>query len=198
MTGQRATLTARVALLDPAVDYLIEAVSLVGTDDLARPTPCDDWDLCGLLSHVADVGDALLGMAANGALELSVTDRPVDEVVAVVRDRTANIRARLRNTVAQADASSDDQIEWATHAATSGAVEFAVHGWDVLVAMGRRSDLPADLAATLLTITSQAIPDEARGDQFAEVVTLRASGNPSAQLMSFMGRNVDMALASMQ
>jgi hypothetical protein len=73
--------------------------------------------------------------------------------------------------------------------ARTGAIELAVHGWDVSRACGRCRPIPDALAAELLAICSLVVPAAARAPLFAARVTVAPSASPSDRLVALLGRD---------
>jgi hypothetical protein len=71
---------------------------------------------------------------------------------------------------------------------TAGALEIAVHGWDVAQACGSREPIPAPLAAGLLRAAPLLVTDLDRRHLFAAPVRVTAAASPSDRLTAFLGR----------
>jgi hypothetical protein len=69
-----------------------------------------------------------------------------------------------------------------------GAVELAVHGWDVSVACGRDHPIPARLALGLLSLSQLIIDHSMRRSLFDGPVPVSPLASPSDQLVAFLGR----------
>jgi hypothetical protein len=72
--------------------------------------------------------------------------------------------------------------------AVTGAIEIAVHGWDISVACGARRPVPPGLAAVLLPIAPLLISPGTRPGLFADPVRLPGPAFPGDQLVAFLGR----------
>jgi hypothetical protein len=73
-------------------------------------------------------------------------------------------------------------------AATAGAIEIAVHGWDISAACGVSRPVPPALAAVLLPIAPLLITPGTRPGLFADPVRLPGPAGPGDQLVAFLGR----------
>jgi hypothetical protein len=73
-------------------------------------------------------------------------------------------------------------------AAGAGALEVAMHGWDIALACGRPEPIPVPLAARLLQLSPLLVPTAGRAPLFAEPVPFPAAAGPSDQLAAFLGR----------
>ena len=70
-----------------------------------------------------------------------------------------------------------------------GALEMAVHGWDLSRACGHRRPIPGPLAASLLHISPLLVPRTGRAPLFGPPVTVPPMATPSDQLVAYLGRD---------
>jgi uncharacterized protein (TIGR03083 family) len=73
--------------------------------------------------------------------------------------------------------------------AAVGAVEIAVHGWDITETCGRRRPIPPALAAGILTIVPGVVTSDIRDVRFAAPVLASPHASPSDRLVALLGRN---------
>lgn len=189
-----------VALLERAVSYALGCLQLVSRDSLARVTPCPEWDLAALLWHLDDALVAMLETVTGGRVELPEAGGalppaadPVDALRSHARELVgACSRAeRVRPAVAIAGLTVSTAL-----VATTGAIEVAVHGWDVAQACGRHRPLPPVLATDLLEIVPLFVTDADRPGRFAAAVELPRGASPADRLIAFLGRNPHRALVN--
>ncbi|MCZ2825916.1 MULTISPECIES: maleylpyruvate isomerase family mycothiol-dependent enzyme [unclassified Modestobacter] len=155
-------LAAAVALAGRAGRYALDELGGLVVGDLDRPTPCTDWDVASVVTHLADVVDALTGLLATAQLNLpGPPGSPVGEPVARTCERVQDLLEQLQ--AAGRRGSHDLQADGAAPAAQAAAIEFTVHGWDVAAARGRACQLPPDLAEDVLTLASELLDDASRG-----------------------------------
>jgi uncharacterized protein (TIGR03086 family) len=186
------TAAAGAGLLERALGYCLGAVGAVMPALLPRPTPCGNWDLRGLLHHLNDSLSAL-HEAAGGRIALdpaAVDDSPAVDPVRTFRERAARLLGAWSGSV------SDDCVVLvgdlplaAGVVAATGAVELAVHGWDVSQACGQRRPIPDALATELLELCPLLVPASARGPLFAARVTVPPSASPGDRLVALLGRD---------
>jgi uncharacterized protein (TIGR03086 family) len=201
MTGQAAPAwpAGGAGLLERAIAYALGAVAAVTPELLPRPTPCGEWDLRRLLHHLNDSIAALHEAIDGGWVGLD----PVAEDLALAADPARSFRegaARLLG--AWTGAAGDDRVVvieglplTAGMVARTGAIELAVHGWDVSRACGRRRPIPDALAAELLAISPLVVPAAARAPLFAARVAVAPSASPSDRLVALLGRDPATAAA---
>ncbi len=188
-----------VALDALAVRESVGLVARARPGDLARPTPCADWTLCGLISHMTAQHHGFAAAAAgDGDLARWRPRRPG-------ADPVAGYRAAARAVLAAfaADGVLDRRFPLPEFAA--GAlfparqavgfhfIDYVVHSWDVAKALGLEARFPPDLLDTALQV-AQAVPGGehrlAPGAAFAPVVTWPGD-SPLDQVVALLGRSPD-------
>ncbi|SCK10975.1 TIGR03086 family metal-binding protein [Streptomyces sp. WMMB 322] len=195
------TRDAGTALLERALGYALCAVRPVTAPALNRATPCGRWDLRALLWHTNDSLAALCEGIEDGHVALeppaaaggSESDRrgPRDPAAAfrAAASRLMGAWAGSR-TPARRLVAVDDLPLTAAALARTGALEIAVHGWDIAQAIGLPRPVPAALATELIRTARQLVPGpEARHPLFAPPVTVPAEADPSDRLVAFLGRD---------
>jgi uncharacterized protein (TIGR03086 family) len=180
-----------VGLLERAITYALGTVAAVEPPALSRATPCPGWDLRALLEHVNDSLDVLHEGIDVGciALEPAPGGGQVDPVAAF-RDRAGrllgawNAAGSASPTIAVADRSLA-----AITVVCTGAIEIAVHGWDISAAGGRRRPIPPELASDMLAVSRLVVTEGTRYPLFAAPVSVPPWASPSDQLVAFLGRH---------
>lgn len=192
-------LVAGVALLERAIGYTLGSLLLVGTHDLRRRTPCTGWDLAALLGHMDDSLLALHEASTGRCVALDpVTCRDAEDVSAVaVVNRLRKRACRLLGgwNRAEPGSAADDGLvsvggRYVTSSlvAAAGALEIAVHGWDVARACGRLHPVPAPLAEELLELAPLLVRPAERPGRFAPPVAVAPSAPAGDRLVAFLGR----------
>ncbi len=136
-------------------------------------------DSLGVLAEALQSGQVGAGPAPG--------DEP-DPVARLRRRARALLRAcapaeRLERLVAIGDRELTVSV-----AAAAGAIEIAVHGWDISAACGARRPVPPGLAAALLPIAPLLVPRATRAGLFADPVPVPALAGPGDRLVAFLGR----------
>jgi uncharacterized protein (TIGR03086 family) len=186
-------LTAAPGLLGHAVSYALASAGHATPQLLPLATPCEGWDLRTLLLHVSDSLDVLAGGLRAGQIGLGPP--PADEPTGYA-DPVACLRRRARDLLgACAAAGAEERLVaiadrelTASMVTAAGAIEIAVHGWDISVACGVRRPVPPGLAAALLPVAPLLIPHAARAGLFADPVPLPGPACPGDRLVAFLGR----------
>jgi uncharacterized protein (TIGR03086 family) len=198
MTTDTATtvLTGGVALLERATGYTLGGLSLVSPDAMRNPTPCARWDLRALLVHLNDSLQALYEAIAVGRVGLDPAapaagawgDPSIDPVRAA-RTRAARMIGAWANAHGPGDISIADLDLSAGVVAATGAIELAVHGWDVSRACGHDRPIPPALADELYELSLLLVIDADRPTRFATPVDVSPLATPSERLLAHLGRH---------
>src|SRR5271169_3186804 len=128
-------------LLVGAISYMLGVCALVGPGEMALPTPCADWNLGMLLAHLSDSMADLETAIRTGNLDLErPPDHAVGDPVEILRDRAAELLCAAYSYGGPEHFVAVGGLPVpAGLVACTGAVEIAVHGWDVSAARGRAS-----------------------------------------------------------
>ncbi|ANS64250.1 hypothetical protein SLINC_2026 [Streptomyces lincolnensis] len=170
-------------LLERSLAYAWGSVAEVGDGPLERRTPCAAWDLEHLLGHLDDSLDALYEGLTGGRIGLLPHT-----------DRACGFRTRAGAVLGAWSAGPPGRVLVGERPldvrvmAVVGAVEIAVHGWDVAQACGRPRPIPVALAAELLPLARCLVAEEDRGVRFAAPVAVPDRARPDARLLAFLGR----------
>jgi uncharacterized protein (TIGR03086 family) len=184
-----AALIGGLTLLERAVNYTLGSLHLVTPGAMTRATPCADWDLRALLAHLGDSVEALHEAVAAGRVGLhAVPADPAADPVAAVRDRARRLLGACTATDGHDLVAVAGAPVTAGVVAGAGAVEVAVHGWDVARACGCRRPIPSDLGARLLELAPLFVGGADRPGRFAPPVDLPPLAGPGDRLVAFLGR----------
>jgi uncharacterized protein (TIGR03086 family) len=193
MTDNRApaALIGGITLLERAINYTYGSLQLVTVEALSHPTPCERWDLGALLDHMNDSLLALYEAVSVGRVDLAVRvdHEPVADPVARLRNRACSLlgawaAADRDHTVSIGGSPLSSGIVTGT-----GAIEVAVHGWDVARACGGQRPIPPSLAEELLELAHLLVTDADRPTRFAAPVWLAPEAGPADRLIAFLGRH---------
>jgi len=195
MSGQAAARCApsgAITLLASAISYALAAVVQVAPGEMTLPTPCTDWDLEALLAHLAasmaDLESALRTGHLDPEPDDAATPDPDDDPVELLRDRAANLLFAC-----YAHHGPDRFVLVgglplpAGIVTCTGAVEIAVHGWDVRAATGRGGPIPPALATRMLRLSPLLVTG--REGLFGTPVQVPAQASPGDQLIAYLGRH---------
>ena len=189
---------AERGLLVHAVRYALTAARLVTPAYLPLPTPCAGWDLRTLLHHLGDSMDALSeglytgfvqpGAAADGGWAEAGCAEPGGPVGGL-SERAATLLCACAAAGSPESRVVIGDRELSTSLITmTGAVEIAVHAWDIAVTCGVPGTVPPGLASELLPIAALLAPPGTREGLFAAPVTVPEPSCPTDRLVAFLGR----------
>ena len=158
-----ATLSRGLELLESSVSYVLAGAAPATPQLLSRPTPCPDWDLEALLGHVGDSIMVLREAIATGSAAASAVPPghpgPEPGPLARLRGQAAGLLGACAAAgPAGRRVAIEDRELTACIVAVTGAIEIAVHGWDISVACGTRRPVPPGLAAVLAPIAPCSSP----------------------------------------
>ncbi len=190
------TVASGVALLERAVSYTLGSLNLVNPDAMSRRTPCAHWDLSALLGHMNDSLAALQEAMEEGGVRLGPRDVEALAAPALnpARDPVAALRTRACLLVGAWNARRSSRVLVggfplpAGFVSGAGAVEIAVHGWDVASACGQRRPLPDELAEALLRTARVFVSRAERDRHFAPALEPAPGFTASDRLLAFLGR----------
>jgi uncharacterized protein (TIGR03086 family) len=177
-------------LVASAVSYALKAAALLTSDDMSRATPCTEWDVAGLLRHLADsmaafdeaLGTGKLNMAVPAPRRPPASQAPVE----LLRDRAAELLCTLfTSDVRTIDVNGLPMP--GTLALATGAMEISVHGWDIYAASGHGRVVPSAIARPLVRILPYLVPD--RGELFASPVAAPPCASAGDRLVAYLGRD---------
>ncbi len=178
------------ALLAGAISYALGECDRLAPGEMPLPTPCARWDLAALLAHLTESMADLEAGIRTGRLEVppgrvpgAGAAGPLDGL----RDRAAGLLCVCFGF------SGPDQFVAvgglplpAGIVACTGAVEIAVHGWDVSAARGRDRPIPPRLAGRMLDLCPLLVAG--REGLFAAPVEVPAQAEPGDRLVGYLGR----------
>ena len=204
------TLSGAVELLAGAISYMLAVCAPIGAAELTLPTPCPDWNLAMLLGHLCQSMADLETALRTGRLDL---DEPVGRAggdpVEALRDGAAQLLcAGYCYGGPECFVAVGGLPMPAGLVACTGAVEIAVHGWDVSAARARAGwasassgtaspgsasrgtsqiPIPAALATRMLRLSPLLVAG--REGLFAVPVEVSAQASPGDRLVSYLGRH---------
>lgn len=185
-----------VTLLERAMDYSLGSLSLVSDVVLDRPTPCAGWTVHDLLIHMNESLAALCEAADTGWIDL-VPDpdlRGATSLAATLRARACRLLGAWSNPGRPHLIAVGDRPLPSAIVACAGAIEVAVHGWDLAVGCGRHYPMPVSLAEELFDVARLMVTEADRPGRFARRVTIEPSAAPTERLLAFLGRDPAMSV----
>lgn len=182
------------SVLAESTRYLLHSLRLVGAADLAAPTPCRCWDLGRLLRHVraslADVTDVLAGRDPGRQPDPASGDDPVAALRAGIVDL---LLASASVPAADGPCRIRDRSLPANLVVYVGAIESALHAWDIAQACRVDHPIPAEIASALLCVSPPLAQAGLAGHVFDEPLAAPAAATPGDRLLALFGRRRPLA-----
>jgi uncharacterized protein (TIGR03086 family) len=201
-------LSAFLALHRTAVLASVAVVDTVRPCDLHRATPCVDWDLRALLTHMTVQHRGFAAAARGFGADLKLW-RPETVLAAVTEAPSGAYAAAAADVLSAFAADGAAEVQFALpdfgpDAKVPGVtamgfhfVDYVVHGWDVAVTLGAPFALPAEVVSAALPL-ALAVPDgdfrEQAGAPFARAVA-HEGDDDFARLLRHLGRTPDWSQA---
>jgi uncharacterized protein (TIGR03086 family) len=193
-TKEMALTTATADQLSLALDFTGQLIGAVRADQWAGPTPCPDWTVRALVTHLVAGNNLFAGALRGGQPPAApqATVRPEAGLLASYRDSAAEMLGAFREPGAL------DRIVTVPFGTVPGMValhlritELLVHGWDLARATGQPVIAPDDLAAQELAFSRSMLanipPDR---HPFAPPQPVAALAPAIDQLAACLGRDV--------
>jgi uncharacterized protein (TIGR03086 family) len=178
-------------IFERAVAQTESIIAAVRPEQAGLATPCPEWDVRTLLSHMVG-GVTRLALVGEGADALSLPP-----FAGTGDDWAAEyLAAGERAAAAWADDAKLDAVfavPWGKvpgRVAVAGYVrEVLAHGWDLAVATGQETERDQELGAFALELSRRSLPAEGReGIPFGPVVPAPAGAGAYARLAAWLGR----------
>lgn len=183
-----------LALLERAIGYT--RVALVAARDVpaTAPTPCADWTLADLLTHMNSSLATLEQAAQIGGIALfdppgiGVDGLPVTQQVQLITTRACGLLETWTGRDAPEIFRVGGSELQAGLLASAGALEVTVHGWDLGRACGLDHPVPQALAEDLLSYAPLLVSEVDRPHRFGPPLPTGAEATADVELLALVGR----------
>jgi len=145
--------------LSRALDAVESLVTAVRPEQWASPTPCGDWNVHQLVSHLVAMNLVFTAMMRGQAPPERGADHLGDDPARAYRESAAALRAAfgqagvLKQTFRGplGEAAGADRLQIRLY-------DLLAHGWDLARATGQNVALPDDLAEQALVFANTQVP----------------------------------------
>jgi uncharacterized protein (TIGR03086 family) len=179
-----------------ALDATGRIVRGIDATDMDKPTPCEDYDVRGLLNHVVS-GNLWVEPLVAGKTIAEVGDRYDGDLVGA--DPTAAYNA---SAVAAGDAFAQQGAMEAPVAVSYGPVpgevyaghrfiDVLIHGWDLAIATGQDDALDPELVETCWAIVRPQLDVLQGSGAFGATVDVPDDADSQTRLLAVLGRRRD-------
>ncbi|MEV0200724.1 TIGR03086 family metal-binding protein [Nonomuraea sp. NPDC050691] len=164
--------------LEIASDAVGRLVAGVGPGQWDAPTPCAEWTVRDLVTHLITVNRAFTAM-------LTGEEPPVPEdVVAAYRTSAAALRAAYDQPEHSMDGTPGaTRLGWRIS-------DLLTHAWDLSRATGQALELPDDLVRQALDFVRTQLAGRQREGRFGPEQPAPSDAHAIDQLSAFLGRTV--------
>jgi uncharacterized protein (TIGR03086 family) len=175
-----------ITALDETFQHTQGVIDGVQVDQLDDKTPCTEWTVRDLLSHmiavVAGLGDTAAG---RPRADFELSDDPAAQF-------------RLASAAALAAWQSPGVLDRVVDGgpgpmpgrvlAGINLLDTATHTWDLAVATGQPRALPDDVAEAALEVSRTIVTPQLREGRFGPEVIVLTNAAPTDRLVAFLGR----------
>lgn len=181
-----------ISLLESVMGKTADVMTGVHDDQWSQPTPCPDYDVRGLVRHMAGwVG--VFAAAANGErFEGDPSSYQGDSGAADdLRAATDRMLAGWRSGGLDRSVPMMGGEQPASMVLNMTLMEYVGHGWDLATATGQPAPYTEDEAAETLRRAQGTLPSQYRGEgkPFGEIVPVPDDAPAIDRLAGFLGRH---------
>ncbi len=173
----------KVTALERAYAMTTAVVATVTPADYPRPTPCSEWDVEALLSHLIRVVDQFPTVIAGNKADWTgpgFTDDPANQLATAV---TANLAAWRQSGAAAAPGRLPG-----TQLIDLNLIDTTMHTWDLAHAVDQPLVADEDVAALVFALATETPVAAERGRAFGPEVPVEADAPTMDRLAGFLGR----------
>ncbi|MBO0917031.1 TIGR03086 family metal-binding protein [Streptomyces laculatispora] len=178
-------------LLDAAAEGALPVVRGIDDSRLSDPTPCAQYDVRALVSHLTQVVVNFTALAARQEVEFGETP---DAVTGDWRKRFGEQTAALVDAWARPGAEDGTAGSLGFPARTVGHMalsDLTVHVWDLARATGQEFVPDADVVSELATAMVAMAPKAREAKVFGEPFPVPEGASPFARVLALTGRDPD-------
>ncbi len=181
-----------IDLLSSVLTKTGDVIEGVTPEQLARPTPCPDYDVAAMVDHLVGWVQSF-DAAANGRTyegdpsAVRAGDDPAGQFRASADSLVAGWREHgLDRTVSIAGGESPGEMAF-----NMTVMEYLTHGWDLAVATGQPVPFSEDEAQQVLARAERTLPPQYRGGDmpFGDIVPMPDDAPAIDRMIGFMGRD---------
>lgn len=171
-----------------SLGVLQQVVHGISQEDLAKQTPCREYDVASLTDHLLNSITVLGGMAGAEFGDRDRDDSVERQVILAARPALdAWHRRGLDGTVPFGKGEAPAAVPVGILS-----IEFLVHAWDYAAATGRTVPAPDSLSEYVLNLAEQIITPEGRKQAgFDDPIEIAEDAAPLQRLVAFTGRRAE-------
>ncbi|HEX3898693.1 MAG TPA: TIGR03086 family metal-binding protein [Mycobacteriales bacterium] len=181
-----------IALLTEVLDKTADIVDGVTDSDWAKPTPCSDYTVKDLVSHMVGWSASFVGAATGHTADVDPSAYQVtsssaaefrDAVQTMIAGWTEHGADRMVSLIGAGEMPGQMVLDMTM-------MEYLAHGWDLARGTGQDMPYTDEEAQAVHDLASKHLGDEWRGDgkPFGKVVDVAVDAPPLDRFAGFMGR----------
>jgi uncharacterized protein (TIGR03086 family) len=174
----------KLTALEHAYAIATPVVAAATPADYRRPTPCTEWDVEALLSHLIRVVDQFPTVIAGEKADWSGPGFTDDPAASLAAATAANLAAWRRPGAADMPGRLPG-----TQLIDLNLIDTTMHTWDLAQAIDYPLAVDEELAAFVLALASETPVAEQRGRAFGPEVPVAADAPTIDRLAGFLGRH---------
>lgn len=166
----------------------------VKADDMAKATPCTEWNVKALMDHMAYEAVWIVPMLQGKTIQEVGTSLDGDHFGA---DPMAGWQKLMEAAVAEAEKTPLDNTVHLSYADKSVAeylnevgADLIVHSWDLAKGIGAAFPIDDNTADAIMEHNGELV-DSARGKMFADKVDVASDASKEEKLLAWYGRKLD-------
>jgi uncharacterized protein (TIGR03086 family) len=185
-----------VEMMQRVLDETQRVVDGIDESQLGLPTPCDEWDVRGVLNHITGGADMFATCVNDG----SITDERLGQLIGgdnLGSDYKGSFAAASKRamTAFERPGSADEIVTLPFGQMPAGIAlriaifDVTVHAWDLAKATGQSTALDGQVLGSALEVGRQMIAPEMRdAGMFGREVPVPDSAPTQDRLAAFAGR----------
>lgn len=167
---------ATLAILQPILRNITAA-------DLERPTPCEEFTIAQLATHLMG---SMTGLGSMAGVEVLPPDNALDNIEDAVSTMAAQALEPWRTFDLSGNVIGRDIP--AAFAVNIFAIEFLLHAWDFAQAIGQQVRVSDEVVAYVTELADVVIPIARENGAFADSLAAAADASPLERLAALSGR----------
>jgi uncharacterized protein (TIGR03086 family) len=180
-----------IALHERALEETARLIAGVRADQLGLPTPCQDWDVRTLLTHLVE-GNRRFIRLAEGEQIVGAPPEPVSGDYADSYRESGKSLAEAWRVPGRLDQLYRLPVgELPGRAVLSlRLAELTGHGWDLARATGQQPEFGEEVVAAAIRFAQAQMPADRQGMPFAPATPAPSDASDLDRLAAFLGRTV--------
>ena len=182
------------AILDDlarASEFVGDVIDGVAADQWAASTPCTEWSVRDVVSHLVGMNLVFVAMFAQSPMPEHGADLLGADPAGAFRRSSAALQAAAARPAALertqstrlGTATGADRLRWRI-------ADLLTHGWDLVQATGAAAEAPVDLVEDALVFVQDQLPGQPRAGRFADPQPIRDDAPAVDRLAALAGRPV--------